>query len=868
MLQKKLNQNWTLKPETASDRFTSGPISLNFPTDIHTELLKDAVIEDPYFEKNELKMLWVGQENWVCTKEFTLEESFLKGRQFISITQADTYVRIFINEKEVGLCNNFFKAWRFEVSEFLQKGQNSIKLVFESNENHAIALANKYPYPVPCSIYDVVSPHRNFVRKPQCHAGWDWGPNLMALGIYSDIVLERTATGFLDYLETSTTKTQSNSTETQDWLVRVTSHFTSLTNTTISHRLDFSGPHIEPISIEKKVKLVPGLNTIHTEFTVKNPELWYVVGMSPEDEEAILKTGRPLFKDNPLYQLEVKAGGSKKEKNIGFRTLEVVNEEDKDGISLYFKVNDRALFAKGTNWIPLDALPARQTEERYEYLLESLIHGNMNTIRVWGGGMYEKDFFYDYCDRKGILVWQDFMFACGLYPTDKAFLDSVRDEVRHQILRLKDHPSLALWCGNNENLGALTWYPESIENRDLYLIDYDRLNEGVIGDEVKKLDPNRIWWPSSPCAGPDRFENNWTNDNMGDMHYWEVWHQKKSFDAYLDIRPRFVSEFGYQSFPSLSTVQSYTSENPINLTHPVMEFHQRSPGGNSIMMENFTRYFRFPKSTEKMLYLSQVQQALAIKTACEYWRSLKPYCMGSLIWQLNDNCPVASWSSIDYTGKWKMLHHEAKKFFSPIALSMYSKDEKLFIFGVNDIQKKLDAKLCLSFYNFSGEKIQEDIQRNVSLKADAVSELFSSEIEKLPKDISNYFLYAKLEITTEKGKTQSYEATQFLDLYKKLDIKEAAIDYTITEKSITELPSDILQMKHSRTSQFFQIDIEVKAPAFFVSLDAASIKGLFSDNLLTILPQEKKRVYFIPETKTSLQKFKKMLKVEDLRSSY
>lgn len=867
MKHKKINKNWTLMPEKASERFNSEPIPLNFPTDIHSELIKASVIPDPFFEKNELAVLWVGQENWLCTNTIFVDNTFLKGRQFISIEQADTYVRIFINDIEVGLCDNFFKSWRFEVTDVLKQGNNTIKLVFESAENHAISLANNYPYPVPCSIYDVVSPHRNFVRKPQCHAGWDWGPNLMAMGIYSDIVLEKTAIGFIDYIETNTMPVNPHSSEEKEWSLEVTSHFNSLIHGNINFQLMLSGPGIESISIKDKVNVGIGLNTIKKQFKVKNPELWYVVGTSPQDEEAILKTGRPLFLDNPLYKLEVKAGGNSFEKNIGFRTLEVVNEEDKDGISLYFKVNDRPIFSKGMNWIPIDALPARQTEKRYEYLLESLIHANMNTIRVWGGGMYEKDFFYDYCDKKGILVWQDFMFACGLYPTDKAFLNSVREEAQHQILRLKDHPSIALWCGNNENLGAITWYPESIENRDLYLIDYDRLNEGVIGDEVKKLDPNRIWWPSSPCAGPDRFENNWTNDNMGDMHYWEVWHQKKSFDAYLDIKPRFVSEFGYQSFPSLSTVKTYTSENPINLTHPVMEFHQRSPGGNSIMLENFTRYFRFPKSSEKMLYLSQVQQALAIRTACDYWRSLKPYCMGSLIWQLNDNCPVASWSSIDYTGKWKMLHYEAKKFFSPIALSIYSKDNKLLVFGINDLQKNLNAKLNISFYDFKGNKIQDDIEKSFSLIADSANEIFSSALETLPKQFSEYFIYANMEVNTEQGK-QNFDATYFLSEYKKTNPEKADICFNCVEKPISELPEEIALSKGTKSATFFQLELKAKAPAFFVSLDLAAIEGVFSDNLFTLIPGETKTIYFIPEKKLHIQRFEKTLQIEDLRSSY
>lgn len=845
MITQQIHGMWNIKPDNQKIRLEKKDLKVRFPGDIHSALIEQKIIPDPYFGKNELDIQWVGKTDWICEKEFIVKKNFMQGQQFIELDMVDTYVHIFINNQEIGFCNNFFKKWRFPIKDAIKEGNNTIKLVFESAEKNAIKAALKYPYSVPCIYYDIFSPNRNFSRKPQCHSGWDWGPCIMAFGIYSSIQLVQTTKGFIDYVETKSEKHKN------DWTVEINTHYTALGNLSIPFSVQLMGPGVEPVIAEKIVKVTKGENQITQSVKVKNPELWYPVGCSPKDDESILKTGKPAFLDNPLYALSVKAADSSMQKKIAFRTLETVTEEDTDGRSLYFKINGRPVFSKGSNWIPMDALPSRMTEKRYEYLLDSLIKANTNTVRIWGGGMYEKDYFYEFCDRKGILIWQDFMFACSLYPTNKEFLESVRTEVRHQVLRLKDHPSIALWCGNNENLGAINWFPETKKNRDVYLIDYDKLNEGVIGDEVKKNDPDRMWWPSSPCAGPNTFTDNWKEDSKGDMHYWEVWHGKKSFDSYYDIKPRFVSEFGYQSFPSYSTVQSYTEKKDLNLTSPVMEFHQRSSNGNTTIIENFARYFRFPKTIQNMLYLSQVQQSIAMRMAIDYWRSLKPFCMGSIIWQLNDNCPVASWSSIEYNGKWKLMHYDAINFFSPVGLSLYIKDKTLYAYGLNDTQKDIESVLTLSFIAFDGKKAQKDflIQKNI-LKDSSIA-LYSCKIDKIPLETNTYFIYGALSYS---GGT--IHSTAFPDVYKHCELLESELTYETVEKITSDGP-------------IFELLLSTKNPAFFVGLDAGSVKGIFSENLITLLPEEKKVIYFTPENKrTSIKKFTKELTVTDLRSTY
>ncbi len=311
----------------------------------------------------------------------------------------------------------------------------------------------------------------------------------------------------------------------------------------------------------------------------------------------------------------------------------------------------------------------RQKESVYRRLIDDARKANINMLRIWGGGQYEKDVFYEICDELGILLWHDLMFACSLYPSINWFLREVANEIAYQIPRLQHHPCIALWCGDNEVIGALQWYEESKKNRDKYVANYLRLND-FVGSKCKEYDPTRVFWPSSPCSGSMDFSDNWHDDRSGDIHYWDVWHGGKSFEAYYDVTPRFCSEFGFQSFPVLPTVAQYAEKSQWNITAAHMKHHQKNKRGNSIMLEMCSRYFRMPESFEQHLYISQVQQACAMQIGIEYWRTMRPVCMGTLYWQLNDNWPGASWSSIDYTGRWKLLHYQLKKSFEPVLLTL------------------------------------------------------------------------------------------------------------------------------------------------------------------------------------------------------
>lgn len=841
---------WDLKAEGNiynTDMGLKPSPTVTFPGDIQSAILKANPDFDPYYRDNELKFQVPGQTYWTCTRNFYVAKKMLSNHQFIELDGIDTFADIYINNVLVGHTENFFRLWRFDVTGILHEGENKIQIKFTPSEAIAIEEAKKIPYPIPCSIYDVTSPNRNLVRKTQCQAGWDWGPCIMAMGIYNSIKIIQTKTGFIDYIQTKTVPLKKN-----EWQVEVTTHINSLKEGSVPVSISIDGEKLNPVVSKTNFKLSKGENIIKQTIVVKNPDLWWPAGCRPEDDAAILKTGNPTFNQNTLYDITVNVAEISKTQKLGFRTLEVVSEEDEHGKSLYFKVNDRPIFSKGSNWIPCDALPSRQTPEKYKYLLESLVKANQNTIRVWGGGFYEKDIFYYLCDLYGILIWQDCMFACSTYPATPDFLSNVRAEIKHQVRRLSHHPSLAIWCGNNENLGAITWYDESKNNRDRYLLDYDHLNEGVVGDEIRKNDPDRAWWPSSPSAGPNDFSDNWHADGRGDMHYWSVWHEKKPFEAYYSIKPRFVSEFGYQSLPSMSEIKTFADKEDLNITSPIMEFHQRSPGGNPIIFENFSRYFRVPSTFESMVYLSQVQQAIAIQTAVQYWRSLRPICMGATVWQINDVWPIASWSSIDYSGKWKLLHYNEKKFFSPVFLSAFVKDSLFQAYVLNDTRKELNVKITISTLNFKGKKVKDDVEIIQTIAPDSSTLVYELPIEK---PISDSFIHATMEYGESKTET-----TVFTSFQKKCYLEDPEIKYQISE--VTRNPGS------------YRIKLTAKKPAFYVSLDQQGIPGIFSDNMFTLLPNETKTIIFTPSpygnTKTKTVKinaFKKEFSVKSLYES-
>ena len=805
---------WSLRQVGADEA-----LEAQVPGDVHSTLLAAGKIPDPYWADNEQAVQWVGRTDWEYFRTFEVDPGLLSAPSvYLNCDTLDTFAEIRINGSLVAETENMFLRHRFEVKHLLKPGTNEISIVLRSAENEAIARSQQLPYEIPYNPAPVQAPHINLIRKTPCHGGWDWGICLMVLGIYGEIYLESVAEARIEYVTTVQ--------EYHPDLCRV--HVTAEVEAVAGGETDFHVVLGESAH-SSRVRLEAGSNSLTAIVDIEHPKLWWPNG----------------YGEQPLYDLTVRVGDSEVKKRLGLRRLEVVTEEDEKGLSFRVRVNGVDIFCKGANWIPADALPSRQTREVLDDLLTSAVQAHMNMLRVWGGGQYESEDFYDLCDEKGILIWQDFMFSCACYPATKEFLESVRAEVIHQVKRLRDHACIALWCGNNECLGALNWFPVSRQNRDRYLVDYDRLYEGTIGRAVDEADPTRIYWPSSPSGGRGDYSNNWKDDRRGDMHYWRVWHENASFEAYYDVVPRFCSEFGYQSFPSVETVATFAPPEHWNPTAPAMEYHQRSGAGNSHITEMMTRYFRVPQGFDNFVYLSQVQQALAIKTGVEWWRRNRPVCMGTLYWQLNDLWPVCSWSSIEYGGKWKLLHYAAKRFYAPLMGTLQPTGDGLELWVVNDHIENRDVAADVTVMDFRGKRLFSESIR-VEVPGGGAKRVAVYERERLAPKPHEVFVIARIRSGSEEH-TNEY----FFVPYKRCELADAQVSAEVIE-----------------AGEGFAIRLNTDAPAFFVTLDVKGVPGVFADNGFTLLPGEERTLAFSPKRTTTLEEIASNLEVRHLRATY
>lgn len=795
---------------------------ITIPGDVHSALLAAGQIEDPYWGTNELDLQHLHGEDFTLSRSIDVTQVMLDAPHlYLHFDSIDTIAEIFVNGGSVGATDNMFARCRFDVTDQLTLGSNEIEILVRSAEQVAIERVDQMPYEIPGSEYPVQSPHRNLVRKVQCHAGWDWGCCLMVVGLYGESYLSTADPARIEHVYTTQ---RFGSTDCEvDVCVEVWAAAAGSAQLVIE---------LDDQQLAFEVALAVGDNRLEQTVTIATPQLWWPAGYGAQ----------------PLYDLRVSVAGDTVHKRLGLRELELVTEKDDRGLGFRFRVNGVDIFAKGANWIPCDALPARQTRAALDDLLSSAVQANMNMIRVWGGGQYESEDFYDLCDEKGLLVWQDFMFSCSTYPATKDFLASVEKEARYQVKRLRDHTCIALWCGNNEDLGALTWYDVSKQNRDRYVVDYDRLTEGVLGRVTDECDPTRTFWPSSPSAGRGDYSDNWHDDSRGDMHYWQVWHAGMSFDAYYDVTPRFCSEFGYQSFPSMETIRTYAPEDQFNVTAPIMEHHQRNPGGNSKITEMFTRYFRMPEGFPSFVYLSQVQQGLAIKTAVEHWRHLRPICMGTLYWQLNDLWPVCSWSSLEYGGKWKLLHYMARRFYAPTILSAFqTRDDELELWVTNDHTEAAETKATLRILDFSGVE-QRRLDFETPVEAGSALKLETYAVDELAPDRAAVF--AVLDLETADGQ---FRNEHVFTAWKACTLPPATVTMDITEVSAGQ----------------FAVDLSTDAAVFYLSLDVEGIRGEFDDNCFTLLQGENRRVLFTAkDPSVSGADIGRALSHQHLRSTY
>lgn len=784
-----LHHGWTFHhPETGRD------YPAQVPGCIHTDLRRQELIPDPFWGANELDLAWIEERNWDYKLAFNVSAATLQNERVELVCEGlDTLATITLNGQQIARTENMFVGYRFEVKSQLREGENELKIHFDSpmpyiRERQTAHKGDEWNDPIGGS---------SNIRKEQCSFGWDWGPRFATCGVYLPIRLEAWNAARINSVHV------------------VQKH----ENGRVSLALK---PHLAGASdgATYRVRLKMGeevaLETDSLDFEVPDPQLWWCYGLGAQ----------------PLYDLSVELRRDEEtidlwQRKIGLRTIELDRHADEWGESFQFLVNGVAVFAKGANWIPGHAFAPEVTRESYADLLQSATEAHMNMMRVWGGGLYETEAFYDVCDEMGLLVWQDFGFACGTYPGDEHFQNLVRAEADYQVQRLQPRTSLALWCGNNEiEEGFRKTILATPENRRAY----EAIFHEILPAAVEKFDGTRSYWPSSP-SHPAGLDVPMDHETGGDTHYWDVWHSRAPVKNYEKTRFRFCSEFGMQSYSSPEVAAQFCDPAQMNVFSPAMENHQKNPAGNQIILDYISRQYRFPKDYASLAYLSQLNQAYTLKVGIEHFRRSMPRTMGALYWQLNDCWPVFSWSSLEFDGRWKALHFEAKRFFAPALISVWVPgDEKAGISNrvtstIHDVQiftvydglgdkngeihwelRHLDGRTLASGSKAVALKYGESVNQQTLDFADAMTEFGAKSL----------YLRAWLEI---EGDTVSRQ-TAYLTARRFLDLPHAPIEMFIGWKGKREYELTF-------TSPVFQSQVQ---------FHLANTKYRASDNFFDLYP--------------------------------
>ena len=620
------------------------------PGCVHTDLVAAGKIADPFFATNELDLRWIEDRDWEYRAVFKISAGELAEESNVLVADGlDTIATVYLNGKKVAATDNMFVGYRWDIKDFLRSGKNELRIHFRSAMDYV--RKTRTTFTPPRELCDPVG-NAVRVRKQPSQFGWDWGPRLVTAGIWRDIRIESGSRNRLEHVRVMQTHDKDGTVH-----LKVTPEFSrGGKGVTLTATCALGGG--APIEVTG--------STAELYFRISDAQLWWPSGQGAQ----------------PLYDLIVSAFNSDGDslgevhQRVGLRTITLDRHRDEWGETFQFVVNGRPVFAKGANWVPAHSFVAGLGREGYARDLNAAVKAHMNCIRLWGGGIYESEHFYDLCDELGLLVWHDFMFACALYPSDPAFLKSIRLEAVYQVKRLHHRACLALWCGNNE-LVQLNG-KELRENANLRR-DYKKIFHGILPEVVSVHDGKTAYWPSSEWRGT--FENGHAlGEKSGDSHYWDVWHARHPVKDYEKWAFRFCSEFGMQSYSSPETNATFCPSNDRNIFGPAMENHQKNRAGNQIILDYVTRRYRFPKSQSDLIYLSQLNQAYCMQIGVEHYRRLMPRCMGALYWQLNDCWPVASWSSIEFTGRWKALHHAARRFNAPaLVTARIAGDDKIGI---------------------------------------------------------------------------------------------------------------------------------------------------------------------------------------------
>lgn len=635
MFKQSLNGEWQLR-KVGDSKFQQGFV----PSSVYTDLLRNGNMEDPFFKDNENKALELMNYDYEYNRTFLIDEKVLNcDKLIIRFDGIDTIADIFINGDKVGETFNMHRVWEFDIKNAVNVGENEISIILHSPLEY---IQNEFKKCRTMGSEDALDGFVH-IRKAHCMFGWDWGAHLPDCGIFRDVTI------------LAINKARIISTNI------VQNHFEGKVGLKIEVEKELSCE----VETELNIEIISPTGEVinlgnNTETVIENPMLWWTNGLG---EQFLYTVNITLLGEGHVLD--------KVSKRIGLRTLTVVRKKDEWGESFAHEINGKAIFACGGDYIPEDHLLGRVNRQTTEKLLSYCKMANYNAVRVWGGGYYPDDWFFDLCDEMGLIVWQDFMFACAVYELTPEFEDNIRNEFIDNVKRIRNHACLGLWCGNNEMEQFVAenhhWVTKPSEVRDYFLM-YER----IIPEVLKEFDNQTFYWPASPSSGGSLDEPN--DPNRGDVHYWQVWHGNKPFSEYRKYFFRYASEFGFQSFPFRKTLETITDdERDLNIFSYVMEKHQRNYGANGKIMNYMSQTYLYPTSFDCLLYASQLLQADAIRYGVEHFRRNRGRCMGAIVWQINDCWPVASWSSIDYFGRWKALHYYEKRFFNPYLISCEEK---------------------------------------------------------------------------------------------------------------------------------------------------------------------------------------------------
>ncbi|WP_090119630.1 beta-mannosidase [Lutibacter oricola] len=836
VISKKLNVGWEFK--SVQDSIW---MKASVPGTVHTDLMANGIIEDSFYRLNEKNQQWIDKQDWEYKTTFLVDEHLLKKDKIeLNFEGLDTYANVYVNDSLILKTENMFIGYTTDCKQYLKEGNNELKILFDSPIKIGLKKRAKLGYQLPNAVNDQSENGglgkkqvSIFNRKAGYHFGWDWGPRLVSSGVWQDVNLNAWDKASISNVHIQQKKLSS---ETANLLADIKIEATESFETPLLIKVD------SELIYEKKIELKKGINNIKIPFNIDSPELWWTNGLG----------------NQKLYTISVELKKWKQtlavnSNKIGLKTLKVVQEKDTVGESFYFELNGVPVFMKGANYIPQDVFLSRVSVKDYEETIQNMVDANFNMIRVWGGGIYEKEIFYDLCDKNGILVWQDFMFACAMFPGDEAFLENVKKEAEYNVKRLRNHTSIALWCGNNENLTAWKnwgWIPQTLNSQGQEVVDkvwkgYTDVFHEILPEVVEEFDNDTFYWASSPTSarGVD------ATLTSGDYHYWGVWGQKSPFSTLNEFIPRFMSEYGFQSFPEFESVKKFTVEEDWDIYSEVMKSHQRHFSGNQNIEHYMKPLYKDPKNFESYLYVSQLLQARGMQIAIEAHRRNMPYCMGTLYWQINDCWPVASWSSIDYYGNWKASHYKVKDLYKPIKSMFFKTENEIELHIISDELEEKTAKLKVSVMDFKGV-ILNTFEKEIEIKPNSSKIYFNNDLVKLVSKYNKFNIFIFAELVGLENNVFD-ESIYFFEMPNKLELTKPTIDITVLKTSSKKVVVEV------------KADVLVKDICF-----TAPFSGRFSNNYFDMIPNKKYKIEFISEEELSPKKLKENLEILSLIDTY